>query len=244
VEGQPQVNPFEAARFELHGEGLDITYAQVPGDPEQRRMTVGNGAGESQDHAGGDIRHEHTDIGAMVTVVTRGVRDGDTSMLSVLLPGVNLRRSPTAEVATVAIRSVQRGSIGGPDLIDGALATYEAVPLTGIARGDDMSEAPRIDCEWSAWYNREPGAEDPNLYVAGRCGLPSGSIRITLEPGNEGLVDDPKLFVLQATVEVPEAGTGDFEEREVSWRGDAGPDIETVRVQGDLNATIAVGTAG
>ncbi len=99
---------------------------------------------------------------------------------------------------------------------------------------------PNISCEWSAWYNRMPGSDDPNLHVSGRCELPSGSIRITLEPGNEGIVDEPDLFVLEAKVEVPEVGTDDFVEREVTWEDDVGPDIKRVRVQGDLDANIEV----
>lgn len=101
-------------------------------------------------------------------------------------------------------------------------------------------DKPNITCKWDAWYNRQPGADDPNLHVVGRCQLPSGSIQITLEPGNEGIMDEPDLFVLQAKVEVPDVGTDDFVEREVSWEGDAGPDIKRVRVQGDLSADIEV----
>lgn len=105
-----------------------------------------------------------------------------------------------------------------------------------------MSDRPQIDCEWSAWYNDQPPRDDQDLHVAGRCQLPSGSIQIQLEPGNEGIVDDPKLFVLQCTVDVPEVGTDDWVEREVSWRGDAGRYIELVRIQGHLSAQIKVET--
>jgi hypothetical protein len=105
-----------------------------------------------------------------------------------------------------------------------------------------MSETRSIECEWSAWYNGQPPRDDPDLHVAGRCGLPSGSIKIRLEPGNEGVVDDPNLFVLQCTAEVPEIGTDDWVDREVSWRGDVGSQIEFVRIQGDLSAKVKVET--
>jgi hypothetical protein len=42
---------------------------------------------------------------------------------------------------------------------------------------------------------------------------------------------------------VPDVGTDDWVEREVSWRGDVGPGIEVVRIQGDLEATMDVGDA-
>lgn len=177
----------------------------------------------------------------MATVVTAFAFDGDTQQLSVLLPGVNLSRSPTAEVTSVAIRTVHKGSIGGPQLIDGPLVIYQAVDLTGTARWRQrMSEDPNVECEWSAWYNRQPPREDPNLYVAGRCMLRSGSISVRLKPGNIGIVPDPTLFALECSVDVPNVGTDDWVEREVSWRGDVGQEIEVVRIQGDLNAEVRV----
>ena len=103
-----------------------------------------------------------------------------------------------------------------------------------------MNETPNIDCEWSAWYNRQPPGDDPDLHVVGRCKLPSGSIQVRLEQGNEGIVDNPKLFVLECSVEVPPVGTDDWVEREVSWQDDVGQDVETVRIQGDLSATVKV----
>jgi hypothetical protein len=103
-----------------------------------------------------------------------------------------------------------------------------------------MSERPNIECKWSAWYNRQPVWDDQDLHVAGTCKLPSGSIKIRVEPGNEGVIDDPKLFVLQCTVDAPGVGTDDWVDREVSWRKDVGQEIERVRIQGDLDATVPV----
>lgn len=102
---------------------------------------------------------------------------------------------------------------------------------------------PNISCEWSAWYNRMPGTDDPHLHVSGRCQVPSGSIQIRLEPGNEGVIDEPDLFVLDAIINVPDVGTDDFVEREVTWEGEAGPNIKRVRIQRDLEAEIAVDDA-
>lgn len=135
MEGRPQVNPYEAKRFELTGEGLEVTYEHVPGERALRHLTVVEDSGEPRRYLSGEIREEDTDIGTMITVVTGFAYDGDTRRLSVLLPGVNLSRSPTAEVVSVAIRTVHKGSIGGPMLIDGALTAYQAVALTGTASG-------------------------------------------------------------------------------------------------------------
>jgi hypothetical protein len=135
VEGKPQVNPYQAERFELRGDGLEVTYESVPGRRTLRHMTVVEDSGQPRQYQGNEIRHEEMSIGTVVTVVTGFAYDGNTVMLSVPLPGVNLGRSPTAEVTTVAIRTVHRGSIGGPALIDGALSSYQAVALTGTASG-------------------------------------------------------------------------------------------------------------
>lgn len=89
-----------------------------------------------------------------------------------------------------------------------------------------------MECyDWSAWYNRMPGAEDPNLYVSGRCRLDSGSDVITLTPGNEGIINDPDVFVLDLRVERKKFGDTQAPEREVSWNGNAGPDIKRVHIR-------------
>jgi hypothetical protein len=103
-----------------------------------------------------------------------------------------------------------------------------------------MSKERDVTCEWSAWYNRQPGRDDPNLHVVGHCKLRSGSIKVGLEPGNEGIVDDPKLYVLACTVDVPPGGTDDYVERDVSWERDVGQDIESVDIRGDLADRIDV----
>lgn len=98
------------------------------------------------------------------------------------------------------------------------------------------------DCgNWSAWYNRMPGADDPNLYVSGLCSLPSSSITLTLEPDNEGIVDDPAVYVLRLVADVPDAGDDQYvPEREVTWSGNVGQDIRVVLVRGEAEAEIEV----
>jgi len=97
--------------------------------------------------------------------------------------------------------------------------------------------------DWSAWYNRMPVTDEPNvLHVTGTCSLPSGSISITLEPDNEGIIDDPEFYVLRLRVEVPPGGTTDYVERDVHWEGDVGPDIRrvTIRIPDSPDVTIEV----
>lgn len=94
--------------------------------------------------------------------------------------------------------------------------------------------------DWAAWFNRMPGTDDPELHVTGACKLRSSSITLTLEPGNEGPVDEPDLFVLSLKVDEPEFGDDRITDREVSWSGDAGPNIKYVRIQGGTEAMIEV----
>lgn len=94
--------------------------------------------------------------------------------------------------------------------------------------------------DWSAWYNRMPGADDPNLHVAGTCSKESSSIRLWLEPGNEGIVDEPDLFVLELKAERPDFGDTQYVEESVSWEGNVGEDIKRVRVQGEASTEVPV----
>lgn len=104
------------------------------------------------------------------------------------------------------------------------------------------NDGERWSCaDWAAWYNDEPGPEpDPNLRVSARCRFSSGSIRWSLEPTNEGTVDDPERFVLRLTVDDPGTGTADFVEESIGWEGDAGPDIKVVEIRGDASLEIEV----
>lgn len=86
--------------------------------------------------------------------------------------------------------------------------------------------------DWSAWYNRMPGAEDPNLYVSGTCCLESSAITVRLEPDNEGIVDDPELLVLRLVVTTPAIHDARYVEREVTWQDNVGAGIKRVRING------------
>jgi hypothetical protein len=86
--------------------------------------------------------------------------------------------------------------------------------------------------DWSAWYNRMPPVNHPDLHVSGTCYLQSSSTTVRLEPGNEGIIDDPELFVLRLVVTTPDIHDDRYVEREVSWQGDVGQGIKRVRING------------
>lgn len=94
--------------------------------------------------------------------------------------------------------------------------------------------------DWSAWYNRMPGADDPELHVAGKVECESSSVELRLELDNEGIVDEPDLIALRLTATEPDAGDTQWMVKDVEWRGDVGPDIGRVRIQGDCQAEVSV----
>jgi hypothetical protein len=106
--------------------------------------------------------------------------------------------------------------------------------------GNGGSPSPVVECkEWRAWYNREPIATDERLHVAGRVRCLSSDIKLTLEPTNEGVVDDPELFVLTFGYS-GERKTDDIAELDVTWAGDVGDDIKSVEIHGECQAQIDV----
>jgi hypothetical protein len=93
---------------------------------------------------------------------------------------------------------------------------------------------------WEAWRNRMPGTHDPDLHVVGSCVFPTSGVRLSLEPGNVGIVPEPDLFVLNLTIEDLGSGDDRMTEKYVVWSGDLGPDVRRVRIQGDAEAEFTV----
>jgi hypothetical protein len=234
-------SPFEARFYFLEGEGLSIAYRTSDTIRPMRWLSVGD-----RTYAGSDVRVSDSVLGLTVTVTESFAYDGDSHTLSVLLPQVNFGDAAAADVETVAIRTVHRGSIGGPAMIDGALESHTCIPVRGrahVAEPDVASAASsdRIACaEWSAWYNRMPGQVDEKLRVWGMCTRPSSSIELRLEPRSDGVVEDPKLFVLQLTATTPPVGDDLMVTEPVFWEGNVGSEIEQVRIQGEADALIDV----
>lgn len=118
--------------FELAGEYTQITYSttSITGQPQfhyqdqQRDVNV----------AGEDIRSQDTEIGTQITVTLEVIPDLHTLTVTLLVPRINLGGGTESPLSTLAILTTHRTSIGGPDLVEGQLKTYEAVALEGTAR--------------------------------------------------------------------------------------------------------------
>lgn len=85
--------------------------------------------------------------------------------------------------------------------------------------------------DWAAWYNRMPGTTDPDLHVSGTCSI-GGSTMLFLRPGNEGIVDEPDLFVLELVIHANGPEGNSRADRVISWHGDVGSNITRVRING------------
>lgn len=96
------------------------------------------------------------------------------------------------------------------------------------------------DFDWTAWRNRMPGINDPDLHVVGSCEFGTSSVELSLRPGNEGFWDDPELFVLDLTISKPPFGDDRMSVEYAIWTGDVGPDVKRVRIQGDAAADFDV----
>lgn len=68
--------------------------------------------------------------GRLLTVTVEAVPDLYTLTLTVLIPDVGLT-TEAATIDTVAILTTHATTIGGPNLVDGPLQTYQFVPLQG-----------------------------------------------------------------------------------------------------------------
>ena len=119
--------------YRLEGSDIEITYATTSFDGTPT-FNAGGKFGDLEFRGEEITTIDRTPIGSLVTVPVDIVFDLYTEDLTLILPAVNLLEGnePTT-FSTIAVLTKHLTSIGGPDLIEGALDTYEVVWLTGIA---------------------------------------------------------------------------------------------------------------
>ncbi len=117
--------------FELKGMGFRLIYSTtgLGGQPE---LTMKDKRGTVTFH-GEEIRLLKSEVGLQITVTLEQFPDLLTKTLTLILPEINADRTETYFL-TNAIITINRTSIGGPDLVKGVLQTYHIKPLRGIAR--------------------------------------------------------------------------------------------------------------
>lgn len=118
--------------FELRGSGAVISWAKtsLAGGPQlvfedgEHDTTLGRD----------DLRVFKSPLGRLVTGTLEAADDGDSLTLSVVIPSVNLQDAPQQRVRTLAVLTTERGSIGGPGLLEGQVQLYKVLRLSGTAR--------------------------------------------------------------------------------------------------------------
>jgi hypothetical protein len=110
-------------RFTYRGKAITFIQANIAGQPI---LTLG-----ARQFYGSEVTIEATQIGDLVTVVLDSIADGDTTLLSLVLPITRVVGFKEVEVKALAIQTTVRGTIAGPPPGPGML--YQAQEIKGRA---------------------------------------------------------------------------------------------------------------
>lgn len=110
-------------RFTYRGKAISFIQANIAGQP---LLSVGD-----QQFIGDEITIEHTQLGELVTVVLQAIADGDTTLLTLVLPPTRVEGFEELAVKALAVRTTVRGTLAGPPL--GAGMLYQVQEIKGRA---------------------------------------------------------------------------------------------------------------
>ena len=118
--------------YELQGEKVLITYSttNIAGQP---LFTLQLGR-NTLTFKRSEVKTTKSPVGTLVTVLTETVPDLRTVTFSLVLPDVNLQQSTKVNIKTIGIVTTSKTSIGGPNLVKGAVQSYKVVTLSGTAK--------------------------------------------------------------------------------------------------------------
>jgi hypothetical protein len=157
--------------YDLRGQAREFSYR-----PSMRRLDMRDEKGTRTFAA----EEEPLSTGTAVTAILHATLDGPTTLVTLVLPGVNfLGDSERADVTAVAVTTVAQSSIGGSALVDGAIQSYEAELLVGTA--SRRAAAPHeIGCrDWTVRLLRV-AAGGGRVVVAGICTVPTSRHTVEL----------------------------------------------------------------
>ncbi len=129
----------EANQYDLTGEaGVHLRYdsTSIDGTPKLSYQGPGMADGQpiDQSFSGGDIYSRVSEIGQLVTVTLQVNPDGDTLLLSLVVPDFNLTdKAQATECHTYAFLTSNRGGLA-PSAITGQLQAYRLLKLDGTAK--------------------------------------------------------------------------------------------------------------
>jgi hypothetical protein len=131
------MNAKQANLFELHRGTISLTYS-ASGIDGRAHLHVEDGE-RTLDFSGDQIETSESEIGKLVTAELSFVPDGDTRVLTLLLPQVNLPEGRLdVRIKVPVVFTTVRSSIGGPALVQGQVQTYSAKQFRGTARAVDF----------------------------------------------------------------------------------------------------------
>ena len=115
------------------GHWIHITYATT-GKDGQAHLIYDEGR-KQQTFKGEQLRTAQTALGTEVTVTLEVAPDAYSKTLTILVPEVHVSpESKQARLSTCGIFATNRDSIAGPELVLGAVASYDATDLHGTAK--------------------------------------------------------------------------------------------------------------
>ncbi len=102
-------------------------------NPDAPELTYNDGQMEHK-FSGTEIIREQTQCGELVSVMLEVIPDLSTTTLSLALPAANRDENiRSIAVQSFAVRTTNRTSIAGPDILEGLLQSYEVMSLDGLA---------------------------------------------------------------------------------------------------------------
>ena len=127
----------QANLYELKALTLQVTYSasSIDGRPQ---LTYKKGA-TPRTFRGDELRQEEHEIGTLVSVTLRSVPDLKTLVFTLVIPQVNVPETGTkVNIRTIAAETTIFTTIGGPNLVEGAVQKYKTYALRGSARHVDF----------------------------------------------------------------------------------------------------------
>jgi hypothetical protein len=120
-------------RYVLHHHLVLLTYDVTSLDGQPRLLYQVEQGPAARTFVGDQIDVQESQLGSLVTVTLHVSPDEGASLLTLLLPPINMGETCEQAFETIAIFTRERSSIGGPGLLTGALHTYEEIHLKGTA---------------------------------------------------------------------------------------------------------------
>jgi hypothetical protein len=121
-------------RYVLKLKHATVTYdvTAIDGKPHLTYQVLEGPA--SRTFIGDQIRIQESAIGTLVTVTLEAIPDDKATLLTLLLPVINLVGTTEQDFATLGVTTTERSSIAGPSLVNGVVQTYREKKVEGKAQ--------------------------------------------------------------------------------------------------------------